>query len=440
MSDAICFVAMPFRKKKDADGREINFDSIYENVIEPAIIAAGLEPLRADKDPTRGIIHKPMLQALVLCDYAVVDLTTANANVLYELGVRHAQKPYTTVLMFREGSTPVFDVAPLRALPYPITKKGIAETPEKTRDALTQLLLQAREAPKQTAKLEPDSPLFQLISNYPNLEHDRAEVFRNASAIGKMRNDLARARGKGRDALYEFEQTLGDITEVDASVLLDLMISYRDHAAFQDVVNLVEKMSKPLAATHVVREQHALALNRLGRGDEAEEALKEVIAERGKNPETCGLLGRIYKDRWAAAKAKGDELVAKAELRKAIQTYLDGFEADWRDHYPGVNAVTLMDVAGDPRRDELVPIVMYAVRRKIAASDPDYWDWATLLELAVIGGDEKTAQEALGEALSLQPPPMQRETTRRNLNVLAQTRAARGTPLPWLDGVIGALE
>ena len=42
---------------------------------------------------TGGIIHKPMFERLILCDYAVADLTTANANVFYELGIRHAVAP-----------------------------------------------------------------------------------------------------------------------------------------------------------------------------------------------------------------------------------------------------------------------------------------------------------------------------------------------------------
>ena len=65
----------------------------------PAIGAAELEPLRADQDLVGGMIHKPMFERLILADYAVADLTTANANVFYELGVRHAARPYSTVLV-----------------------------------------------------------------------------------------------------------------------------------------------------------------------------------------------------------------------------------------------------------------------------------------------------------------------------------------------------
>jgi hypothetical protein len=87
------------REKPDAGGVLINFDAVYKDVIKLAVEAAGLEPLRADEESGGGIIHKPMFERLVLCPYAVADLTTANANVFYELGVRHAVRPASTVLL-----------------------------------------------------------------------------------------------------------------------------------------------------------------------------------------------------------------------------------------------------------------------------------------------------------------------------------------------------
>ena len=87
----LCFVLMPFGVKKDpSGGPDIDFDRIYEDAIRPGIEAAGMEPIRADEERTGGIIHQAMFERLLLCDFAVADMTTANANVFYELGVRHA--------------------------------------------------------------------------------------------------------------------------------------------------------------------------------------------------------------------------------------------------------------------------------------------------------------------------------------------------------------
>ncbi|HVE85110.1 MAG TPA: hypothetical protein VND93_19800, partial [Myxococcales bacterium] len=109
MRNSLCFVLMPFGQKPDGTGRTINFDAVYEQVIAPAIADSGLEAIRADKEQTGGIIHKAMFERLVLCAYAVADLTTANANVYYELGVRHAIRPWRTALIFAEGIRLPFD-------------------------------------------------------------------------------------------------------------------------------------------------------------------------------------------------------------------------------------------------------------------------------------------------------------------------------------------
>lgn len=78
----LCFVLMPFGNKRDpSTGLDIDFDRIYETAIRSGIEAAGMEPIRADGERTGGIIHRPMFERLLLCDYAVADLTTANAKV-----------------------------------------------------------------------------------------------------------------------------------------------------------------------------------------------------------------------------------------------------------------------------------------------------------------------------------------------------------------------
>src|SRR5215470_619836 len=143
----LCFVLMPFGIKPDPGSNvTINFDAIYEKVIRPAIEAAGLRAIRADEEKVGGIIHKPMFERLILCQYAVADLTTANANVYYELGVRHAVRPFSTVPIFAEGPRLPFDLAPIRALPYRLTKKGQPADVASSRAELAKRLRSARDS------------------------------------------------------------------------------------------------------------------------------------------------------------------------------------------------------------------------------------------------------------------------------------------------------
>src|SRR5205823_3050386 len=206
--------------------------------------------------------------------------------------------------------------------------------------------------------------------------------------------ELAAARKQGRDAVCSVEGRLGPISDCEAGVVIDLFLSYRAVEAWQDMIALVDRMPSPLAATVIVQEQLALALNRAGAGDRAEEVLQNLIDRRGPSSETYGILGRVYKDRWEAALRRGEnQHLVRGLLAKAIEAYLRGFETDWRDAYPGINAVTLMEIKEppDPRREQLIPIISYAVERRISAGKPDYWDYATRLELAVLAGDEDRA-------------------------------------------------
>jgi hypothetical protein len=219
--------------------------------------------------------------------------------------------------------------------------------------------------------------------------------------------------------------------------VVDLYLSYRAVEDWEQMVALAGKMAAPLAATVMVREQLGLALNRLGRREEAERVLTQLIEERGPSSETLGILARVYKDRWEEACKAGDSVAAEGYLDEAIETYLRGFETDWRDAYPGVNAVTLMEIKNppDPRRVQILPIVNYAVERKIALGKPDYWDHATLLELAVLGLDEAAARKALQKAVMKIREPWEPKTTVRNLSLIRVSREDRGAAPAWATEV-----
>jgi len=427
---------MPFGVKPSGAGGSIDFDAVYKEIMGPAIEMAGLDALRADEEQTGGIIHKPMYERLILCEFAVADLTTANANVFYELGLRHAVRRQSTVMMFAEGGRLPFDVNGLRALPYKLTPAG---TPTAVDEAVSNLagLLSAAKKHADT-----DSPLYQLLQDYPDIQRDKTDVFRDRVRYSEgAKKRLATARKAGVDAVRKEEQALGDIANAESGVVIDLYLSYRAVKGWDDMIALVGRMSRPLAETVMVQEQLGLALNRVGKGDEAEKVLINLIDRRGPSSETYGILGRVYKDRWESAFKAGDTFTADGLLDNAIGAYLQGFEEDWRDAYPGVNAVTLMELKNppDPRRTELVAVVAYAVRRRIAKGKPDYWDYATLLELAVLGKDEAAVRDATGKALAAVRETWEAETTARNLRLIREARTTRGEAYAWAEQIEQAL-
>lgn len=437
MPRELCFVLMPFGRKQDAAGKLIEFDAVYNELIAPAIVEADLEPIRADQEEVGGIIHKPMFERLVLCRYAVADLTAANANVFYELGVRHAIRPFSTVLLFAEGSRLPFDVQDLHCIPYPLRDDGKPKDVDATRHNLCEALRAARDA-------NTDSPVFQLVKDLPapQLDHAKTDVFRErVRYCNDIKERLARARSlkepAALDALHGIEEELGDLADAETGVVVDLFLSYRAIKAWDDMIRLKDQMSRPLQDTVLVQEQYAFVLNRAGQGEQAERVLLQLIERRGPSSETYGLLGRVYKDCWEGAQKAGQAVLARGLLDKAIDAYLKGFEADWRDAYPGVNAVTLMELrdSPDPRRLELLPLVTYAARHRIASGKPDYWDHATLLELAVLAKDESRASEALAASLASVREVWEPETTARNLRLIREARRRQGEIIPWAQQI-----
>jgi tetratricopeptide (TPR) repeat protein len=426
----LCFVVMPFGTKPDGQGGSVNFDKVYELLLAPAIRDAALEPLRADQELVGGLIHKPMFERLILADYAVADLTTVNANVFYELGVRHAARPYSTVLVSADVRKAPFDLAPDRVLPYRLDAQGCPAEPDDDRAALVTALEAARAATT-------DSPVFQLITDLPQPQIDRlkTDVFREqAEYSASVKQRLTTARGHGAAALREVEHELGSLEDVEAGVLVDLLLSYRAVKEWKDMIRLVEAMPEPVRRTVLVREQYGFALNRDGRSEDAERVLLKVIEQYGDSSETLGLLGRVYKDRWEGAR-EGSALLAGGHLDQAIDAYRRGFEADWRDAYPGINAVTLMEIRdpGGAAQQELVPVVRYANRRRIEGRGADYWDQATRLELGVIARDRAEALAGARAALAAVRESWEPESTAYNLSLIRESRAEHGETVDWAD-------
>jgi hypothetical protein len=448
---AVCFVDMPFGKKADlASGVEVDFDSIYNLAIAPAIVDCGLEPVRGDQERTGGVIHIPMFGRLLLSDYVVADLTLANPNVFYELGIRHTARPFTTVPIFANTHALPFDVSLVRAIPYALENGKLtdASAAKLKQDLYTRL--------KETIEgaASKDSPLYQLIPKFPTIDlpHEVTEVFQDQVRHSEeFARQLAAARTKESDeerktALKDIEQSIGDLRRAQAGVLVDLMLSYRDVSGWGEMIRLSDAFPDYLKSNVLVRQQRALALNRRnepGDREQAKQILNTIVKERGPDPETLGILGRVHKSEFQELQKKKPYL-APAALDAAIAAYTKGFEADPRDYYPGVNAINLLVQKGDADSlkdaDRLVPLVSFAVARRGGASSSDYWDLATVLELSAIGGQWKQANSVLPKVLLAGRASWMVKTTWDNLVLLKTAREHAGETAPELDAIISSFK
>ena len=440
---------MPFGQKPDLkSGVVVDFDQIYNEAIKPAIEACGLEALRGDEERTGGIIHGAMFARLLLAEFVVADLTLANPNVFYELGIRHAAKPFTTVPIYANVSALPFDVALVRAVGYKLKKGKLTKAAaQKLKSQLSKRLCDAI-----SGATTHDSPLFQLIPKFPGIDLPEAvtEAFKDRiQQAEEFREILSAARAKPvrerREALLKIRNDMGDLKTVQRSVLIELMSSYRDAEAFEELVELYNSFPASVKEYVIVKQQLALALNRRNQSADREKALRileELLKDRGHDSETLGIKGRIHKDTYKEAEQTG-RITAAAALDNAIDAYTKGFEADPRDYYPGVNAINLLmqkdDMEALKEVARLLPLVSFAVERRGGASSGNYWDLATVLELACIGDDWATANQVLPKVILAATNSFETATTLANLRLLKKALERAAREVAKLDGILDEL-
>ncbi len=95
-------------------------DTVLEKIIMPVVQKIDYTHIRADKMPNPGVITNQIIELLIEAPLVIADLTGPNANVFYELAVRHViQKP--CIMMMRKGQKIPFHVMPTRIIFFEIT-------------------------------------------------------------------------------------------------------------------------------------------------------------------------------------------------------------------------------------------------------------------------------------------------------------------------------
>jgi len=152
---------MPFGVKPRNDGtnRNYNFDKVYRVIIQRAISNVKMQPLRADETEGSRIIHADMFKDLRDRPVVLVDLSLLNANVLYELGIRHVMSPTGTVLMANEETVKKlpFDIALSRTISYRYDGEYLDW------DEVERVIPQLQAALEEARRGTPDSPVYAFL-------------------------------------------------------------------------------------------------------------------------------------------------------------------------------------------------------------------------------------------------------------------------------------
>jgi len=320
-----CFVVMGFGPKVDFEtGRTLNLDATYQNLIKPAIEDAGLECYRADEITHSGNINVPMYQQILTADVVVADVSTANCNAFYELGVRHALRPSTTIIIAEDKFNFPFDIKQIAIRKYKHLGEdiGVTEAKRFTADlkkAVTEIL--ANDPPAD------DSPVYTFLHGLRRLKlPDDMNVNQAVAAAALADTNIEVSPDQTHSALMQKvdeAQKNGDFKQAKALLGAVRVMRPNDPYITQRLalITYKEKQDTPEKETAALKE--------------ACDLLYTLDPATSNDTETLGLWGAVHKRLWDKAR---DEVA----LDKAIRSYERGFYLR-NDYYNGINFAFLLN-------------------------------------------------------------------------------------------------
>jgi tetratricopeptide (TPR) repeat protein len=358
MSATRAFIVRPFGIQEG-----INFEEVERKLIAPALQNCGIEGRTTGEITRQGNIREDMFRLLVLSDIVIADVSIYNANVFYELGIRHALQARHTFLIRAEGTKDKypFDLQTDRYFLYdsaePANKLGAFL------DALKATL----------AASGKDSPVFRLL---PRLQpHDRyalmivpsdfqeeVERARTAGRAGDLRLLAEEARGFewgsgglrlvaeaqfGISAFAGAKETFEALRRLDPD---DLEVNSRLGTIYQRLAESALNVETKLDCIAVSEQAIARVLESTKPPADYDESPKEAAERHRNRAEAYSLLGSNAKTRWLNQWRTGEADAHRAialrspHLAESIEHYLAGFAETLDCFYAGINALAMLKI------------------------------------------------------------------------------------------------
>jgi tetratricopeptide repeat protein len=341
------FIVRPFGVKEGID-----FDAVQRDLIEPALKqlrlrhGVGVTGGTTGEITKQGNIRTDMFRLLITSDLVIADVSIHNANVFYELGIRHGLQERHTVLLRSavDKHNYPFDLQSDRYFLY--RREDLGGDVDKLVDTLRTSLADSGK----------DSPVFALL---PKLRpHSRAELM---PAPREFQDDIdlavaGKEYGKLRLLAHELEpldwrseglrlvgvaqfklkanpgarETFEALRATDPTDLL----------AHQRLGTIYQRLARSAPAP---QKAELLTLS-----DQRIRRALELGTNREDRAEANSLLGSNAKTRWieACLSAAAPELhktaLGSPWLGKALDAYLEALRQRLDDHYPAINVLGLL--------------------------------------------------------------------------------------------------
>ncbi len=310
MMQKTCFVIMGFGEKTNyKTGHTFNLDKTYKNIIKPVFEDLNFLCFRADEIPNAGNIDVVMYENILKADFVVADISTLNPNAFYELGIRHALKKNTTMIIAEKGTEFPFDVNHNTIDMYEHLGPDIGvDEAQRFKSYLTDKVKALLDNPKT------DSPVYTYL---PNLE---TPTFTEE----------------------EIEELKNEIEEESTSVadFIDIAETAKNNQEYITAIHFLKKARERYPNNDFINQRLILNTYKSKKPDEtssllsSEKLLESLNIDITTDPETLGLAGAIYKRLYTINK---DNIY----LEKALWNYSKGFYVK-QDYYNGINLIYLL--------------------------------------------------------------------------------------------------
>ena len=335
------FIIRPFGTKSGID-----FDRVEKELIRPAMGKASLTGGTTGEFIQQGNIRTDMFEQLLIADLVIADISIHNANVFYELGIRHAFRDKRTFLIkSKEDKTKEIDTKEQEA-PFDLkTDRYLSYDggdPASSVEALANALNGTLDSQRA------DSPVYQLLPalepsdpdkflvvplDFPE-EVERAEANKNCADLQLLAAELdgfawrvaglrlvghAQFRLKdwpGAKATWQAVRDYDDM-DVEANTLL---------------ATIFQRLGDLVSSDHAV--ERALQNKEISGRDRA-----EVSALMARNAKVQ------WEQSWATAldvESAQKSALGSPYLEKSFELYREGFIEDRNHFYSGLNALAMV--------------------------------------------------------------------------------------------------
>ena len=259
-----------------------------------------------------------MYEMLLRAELVIADISTGNPNALYELGVRHALKPFSTVIMKESKGKLHFDLNHTNTFSYDHLGEDIgASEARRAIQDLTSLISQV------LTQQKPDSPVYTFIPHLiqPRMSEEQIDELIQQSEDSEERFSYILESAEAALRNDQFDAAVTNFTNATK-------IKHGDTYIIQRLALSTYKSQKPSRISALV---NALKI------------INEITPDASNDPETLGIAGAIHKRLWLVTKDQ-------EELELATKYYGRGFDIR-RDYYTGENLAICLNYRSEIEND-----------------------------------------------------------------------------------------